>query len=96
MPVDLLTDLYRQFTSLKKRNPELKTLLAVGGWTLGSGPFSRMAGSKEGRRNFVEHALQYLRTHHFDGLDLDWEYPANRGSPPEDKDNFSLLLKVGF
>ena len=94
--VYLLTDLYRQFTSLKKRNPELKTLLAVGGWTLGSGPFSRMAGSKEGRRNFVEHALQYLRTHHFDGLDLDWEYPANRGSPPEDKDNFSLLLKVGF
>ncbi|KAK7495613.1 hypothetical protein BaRGS_00013060, partial [Batillaria attramentaria] len=85
--------IYRQFTSLKKKNPALKTLLAVGGWTHGSGPFTEMVRYKKGRQAFLDHALQYLRTHNFDGLDLDWEYPANRGSPPEDKDNFSKLLK---
>ncbi|PVD35636.1 hypothetical protein C0Q70_02599 [Pomacea canaliculata] len=86
--------LYRQFNDLKKKNPHLKTLLAVGGWTHGSGPFTQMVRDQSNRRIFLDHAVQYLRTHGFDGLDLDWEYPANRGSPPEDKDNFSYLIKV--
>ncbi|CAL1532211.1 unnamed protein product [Lymnaea stagnalis] len=85
--------LYKQFNALKEKNPSLKTLLAVGGWTHGSQPFTDMVSSKASRQKFTQHAIEYLRTHDFDGLDLDWEYPANRGSPAVDRERFVHLVQ---
>lgn len=83
--------------ALKKENPSLTVLVSVGGW-LGSGNFSDMALTKESRRLFIDSVVKYVDLHQLDGLDIDWEFPAQMGAPgnhfrPDDKHNYTLLLK---
>ena len=77
---------FRKTTDLKLRYPHLKVTVAIGGWNEGSKKYSDMAKDPSKRRKFVRSALQFVLTHQFDGLDLDWEYPAKRQGAPEDKD----------
>ncbi|XP_076670925.1 uncharacterized protein LOC143370135 [Andrena cerasifolii] len=85
---------YAKFTGLKTYNKNLKTLLAIGGWNEGSSRFSPMVADAERRREFVKNSIKFLRKNHFDGLDLDWEYPAFRdGGKPRDKDNYASLVQ---
>lgn len=87
---------YERFSEIKKQNSAVKLLLAVGGWNMGSAPFTAMVASDAGRQEFARTAVTFLRTNNFDGLDLDWEYPANRGSPAGDQHKFTLLVQVGI
>ncbi|XP_057303736.1 acidic mammalian chitinase-like [Hydractinia symbiolongicarpus] len=84
---------YKAVNAFKKRDPNLKTLLAVGGWIHGSVGFTDIVKTPEGRWNFITKAISYLKKHDFNGLDLDWEYPAQRGSPPGDRHLFTLLCE---
>jgi len=84
---------YDRFTGLKKLNPNLVTTLAVGGWNEGSASYSQMAASAAARRTFIDSVLELLNAHEFDGLDMDWEYPNQRGGVPADKANFVTLME---
>uniref|UniRef100_A0A3Q3FUH0 chitinase n=1 Tax=Labrus bergylta TaxID=56723 RepID=A0A3Q3FUH0_9LABR len=79
---------YIEFNALKQRNPLLKTLLAVGGEKFGTEKFRTMAGSQENREVFIKSVIKLLRAFNFDGLNLDWRYPAE-----EDKQRFTELCK---
>uniref|UniRef100_A0A8D1Q6K2 Chitinase-3-like protein 1 n=1 Tax=Sus scrofa TaxID=9823 RepID=A0A8D1Q6K2_PIG len=70
------------------RNPNLKTLLSVGGWNFGSQRFSKIASNTQSRRTFIKSVPPFLRTHGFDGLDLAWIFPGRR-----DKRHLTTLVK---
>lgn len=86
---------YAKFTGLKTYNKDLKTLLAIGGWNEASSRFSPMVANAERRKQLVKNSIKFLRQNNFDGLDLDWEYPAFReGGKPRDKENYAKLVQV--
>nr|QES86429.1 chitinase domain-containing protein 2 [Chilo infuscatellus] len=84
---------YRKLVSLKTHYPHLKVTIAVGGWDEGSEKYSKMASSRENREKFIMSVIAFLDEYKFDGLDLDWMYPAFRGGVTKDKVNFVKLIK---
>lgn len=84
---------YYRMTKLRQKNPKLKVTLAIGGWDEGSEKYSKMAADVGRRQKFVKSATEFVLKYKFDGLDLDWEYPTQRGGQSQDKQNFVLLVK---
>lgn len=87
-----------KLNELKKTNPNLKTLIAVGGWSW-SGRFSDAALTQESRNVFADSCVDFIVKYGFDGIDIDWEYPVSGGVStnsrrPEDKTNFTLLMQT--
>jgi chitinase len=92
------TDNFAKLRALKKKSPRLKTLISVGGWEW-SGQFSNVALTPESRAKFAASGVAFIRQHGFDGVDVDWEFPVAGGMDsnvrrPEDKQNFTLLMKA--
>ncbi|KAF9527525.1 glycosyl hydrolases family 18-domain-containing protein [Crepidotus variabilis] len=90
--------LIAELQALKKTNPNLKTMWAVGGWAFNDPPtqdiFSLMVRTPASRTTFVNNVISQLTSYGFDGLDIDWEYPGSeRGGIEADGQNFLALMK---
>ncbi|MEO8860847.1 MAG: glycosyl hydrolase family 18 protein, partial [Ginsengibacter sp.] len=86
-----------RMVQLKKRNPNLKIILSLGGWG-GCKTCSAIFSTKKGRRIFAKSTKELNNYFGTDGIDLDWEYPVIEGFPghafsPQDKPNFTALVK---
>jgi chitinase len=89
---------FRKLNTLKTINPSLKILISIGGWSW-SENFSDAVLTEAGRRLFAHTAVDIVRKHKLDGVDIDWEYPGIPGEEgniyrPEDKQNFTLMFKA--
>jgi len=97
-----------QLAELKKKNPDLRVLISLGGWT-GSAYFSDAALTDASRKKLVSSCVDLWIKGNlpgltagvaggiFDGIDLDWEWPGSDGNVgnvirPEDKQNFTKLI----
>ena len=83
--------------ALKASNKDLKVIISVGGWG-GCKYFSDAALTDASRQKFANSAVDMLKKYRLDGVDIDWEYPAQVGAGniyrPDDKQNFTLFLKA--
>lgn len=101
---------FNQIKELKALYPNLKAIISIGGWTW-SAHFSDAALTPQSRAAFVQSCInQYILGNLnggsggpgigagvFDGIDIDWEYPAAPGNTgnvyrPQDTRDFTLLL----
>ncbi len=90
-------EVMKKLNALKKVNKELKILISVGGWGW-SKNFSDAVLTENSRQIFANSAIDFMLKHQIDGVDLDWEYPGQKGDDnvfrPEDKENFTAILKL--
>jgi len=96
---------FNQLIKLKAKNPALRILVSLGGWTE-SYRFSAIAADEEKRKAFVASCIDMfikgqfadgiVQPGIFDGIDVDWEYPGSCGATcdfsTDDGDNFVALL----
>ncbi|TMC05357.1 MAG: glycoside hydrolase family 18 protein [Chloroflexi bacterium] len=107
-PGQALSGNFNQLKKLKARFPNLRVVMSLGGFT-GSTFFSDVALTPASRQQFVASCLDmFIRGNLpgaaagagagvFDGIDIDWEWPATAAADgtharPEDRQNFTLLL----
>lgn len=79
------------YPDLVQRSHEagVRVIVVLGGWGQSAG-FSPMAADTAARRRFVQNLLDFCLANGYDGVDLDWEYPANAA----DSANFTSLVRA--
>lgn len=104
-PKDAVFGHFGEYKYYKSKYPNVKLLISVGGWTR-SDKFHEVSKTEANRKILAKSMVDFMKKYPFvDGMDIDWEYPCfsrlpedqyDRGCPagPEDKENFTLLLKT--
>ncbi|XP_066603348.1 chitotriosidase-1-like [Prorops nasuta] len=84
---------FGRFNALREKSPSTKTMIGIGGWNEGSVKYSEVVSNPDTRAKFVENVVVFLKKYKFDGFDIDWEYPNQRGGKPSDIENYVALLR---
>lgn len=76
-PEEALATLPAALFQAIKQEHNIRIHLCFGGWGR-SGGFPEMAGDEARRQAFIQALVQWCLANDFDGVDYDWEFPANR------------------
>ncbi|XP_026674886.1 chitinase-3-like protein 2 isoform X2 [Ceratina calcarata] len=93
LDLDSSSTIYQQVVALKKSQPELRVMISAGGSNELHSGFSEMIKNHFNRKRFIKSVLNVTKTFGFDGLDLDWEFPAWIGADEREKIRFVQLLE---
>ena len=88
-------DLSNMDDVLKLRKEGIRVLLCIGGYGAAGEPFSDVALTKELREKFAASIVEAIEKYHFDGVDIDWEYPGYQTGRDTsvDRPNYTLLVE---
>lgn len=88
---------------IEARKQGIRVLFSIGAYGSGDndptkcGNFSKAASTAEGRQKLIDSIIKIIVNNHFDGVDIDWEYPgsfpATGISPQEDRENYGLFMR---
>uniref|UniRef100_A0A915INQ1 Chitinase n=1 Tax=Romanomermis culicivorax TaxID=13658 RepID=A0A915INQ1_ROMCU len=91
-------EIFKRLNKLKKKQPDLKLLVSLGGWGFCKGEpvednrgnqiLNKLVANSDSRKRFIKNALDFVLSNKFDGFDWDWEYPE-----AAQRNDFATLLK---
>ncbi|XP_062543599.1 chitotriosidase-1-like isoform X2 [Armigeres subalbatus] len=72
------------------RTAETKLMILLGGIHESSATFSKVVANYQD--TLINNIALFLTRYNFDGIDIDWRYPASRGGQASDKANFQKFI----
>ncbi|KAJ8701201.1 hypothetical protein PTI98_000015 [Pleurotus ostreatus] len=92
--------LLKRLVAQKGNHPQLKVIIAVGGWDFSESQptrdlFSLVISSAPNRNTFITSVASFLSEFGVDGIDIDFEYPGaiERNAPATDTPNLTAFFK---
>lgn len=78
---------------LTKRRDGIRVCICITGYGSETKAFSDAASTSEGRVKLAKSIVNAIEEYHFDGIDIDWEYPGSYRPVSQDRRNHALFME---
>ncbi len=78
---------------LSQRRKGIRVCICITGYASETKAFSDAASTAEGRKKLASSIVKAIEDYHFDGIDIDWEYPGSYRPVSEDRENHALFME---